>query len=187
MPKTFKGDEIDISPPETGWGSLWFSNGYKAQIDGAVEDEIRGRRVIKFLLRPYLATRKRYGITNNDLNKKGQCIKVYDREIIIRLNPYDPSRNVFFSLCDWDGKPTESTQWLKGIAQAEEIQRLRKQIRTLKGKIEALQEENYLLRSDMRQYIKENADSLLRPIVPTFRSLVGIGPAPLGRPPEGRD
>lgn len=173
MPKIYRGGEVSLEPPPEGWGILWFADGYKAQVGGAKVVVKEGKEFIRFYLMPFESTIKRFGINvKKDLDRNGYVYKWYPKELVYSLNMYDPSRRVFFSMLNWDGKSTDATKWFKGVEQAEEIQKLRGQIRGLKAYNETLKEENFIMKTNVQKYIKDNIEGVIKPLVPAFRSLI---------------
>jgi len=173
MAKIYKGGEVLLEPPREGFGLLWFSDGYQAQVSGAKIVVKEGNEYIQFYLMPFQATIKRFGIDiKADLDRSGHVYKWYPKEMVKSLNTYDPSRRIFFCLLNWDGKETDSTKFFKGLEQADEIRRLRRDIRALKAYNETLREENMIMKTNVQKYIKDNIEGVIKPLVPAFKSLI---------------
>lgn len=173
MAKLYRGGNTVLEPPPEGWGILWFADGYKAQVAGAKIVNKEGKELIRFYLTPFQATIKRFNIDIKlDLDRNGYMYKWYPKEYVYPLNNYDPTRRIFFCMLNWDGKQTESTKWFKGEEQAEEIRKLREQIRGLKAYNEALKEENFILKTNTQKFIKDNIEGIIKPIMPAVRNLI---------------
>ena len=173
MVKIYKGGEVLLEPEVFGWSTIWFCDGYQAQASGAKIVVKEGKEYIQFYLMPFEATIKRFGIDiKKDLDRSGHCYKWYPKEMVKSLNTYDPSRRIFFSLLNWDGKEADSTGFFKGTEQADEIRRLRGDIRGLKAHNETLREENMIMKTNVQKYIKDNIEGVIKPLVPAFKSLI---------------
>jgi len=183
MPKVYKGESVLIEPPEIGgWATLLYSDGYKCQVAMSKFGQKEGKDVIWFYLMPYEATIKKFGIdTKKDLNRSGYTWKSYPIEMIRLLNIYDPARRIYFCLIGYNGMETENTSWFKGMEQVTEIIKLKKEIRNSKVYNSRLLEENLLLRTNVQKYIKENVEGLIKPIMPTIKSLIAAEPTGEGR------
>jgi hypothetical protein len=180
MVKVYKENKIVLEAPPEGWGILWFADGYKAQVGGAKVVVKEGKEFVRFYLMPFEATAKRFGIDReNDLDRNGYCYKWYPKEMVHSLNTYDPSRRIFFCLFNWDGKETESTKWFQGTQQADEINKLRKELQGQKACNEKLREENFIMKTNVQKYIKDNIEGVMKPMLPALRGLIA--------PPEGRE
>ena len=173
MVKKYRGEETLLEPPSEGWGILWFADGYKAQVSGATDFVKEGKEYTQFYLMPFDALAKRYKIDmKKDLDRNLHCIKIYPRNMVFNLNKFDPSRRVFFSMLNWDGKPTDSTKWFEGVKQNKEIVKLRETLRTAQAENEKLKEENLFLKTNVQKYIKENIQGIILPMMPAIRSLL---------------
>ncbi len=173
MVKIYRGGEEQVEVPETGWGYLWFPDGYAAQVSGATILKIEGVEYVKFYLFPFPQTRKRFGIdVKKDLDKNMHCYRIFPKEFVYPLNLYDPARRVFFSLVNWDGKETEATNWFNGKLQSEELIRWKRRVRELQAQIEALKEENFILRTNAKRFYAENFNTMIKPMMPAIRSLL---------------
>jgi len=174
MPKTYKGSEILLEPPPQGWGLILYSDGFKAQVGGAKFITKEGQKIIEFYLMPYESIIKRFKIdVKKDLDRSGYCYKSYPAEMVCCLNTYDPSRRAtFFSFLNWDGQETEKTSFFKGFEQANEIIRVKRKNRELKAEIETLKQENFLLKTNVYQFIAQNIDGLLKPLMPSLKTLL---------------
>jgi len=173
MVKVYPGGEVLLEPGVFGWALLWYADGYQAQVSGAKVVVKDGQEQIKFYLMPFQATIKRFGIdVKKDLDRSGHVYKWYPKEMVKSLNTYDPSRRIFFCLLNWDGKESDATNWFKGIEQADEIRKLRGNIRGLKAYNETLREENMVMKTNVQKYIKDNIEGVIKPLVPAFKSLI---------------
>lgn len=174
MGKVFKGGGILMEPPSTGWGILWFVDGYQAQVGGAKVVFKDGKEMLRFYLMPYENLAKRFNIDlKKDLDASGYMFKYYPKEMVICLNTYDPSRRaVFFSMLNWDGKISEATDFFIGKEQAEQIIKLRRQMRDLRAENERVKRDNFLARTNVQQYIKENMAESLTLFMPAIKSLI---------------
>jgi hypothetical protein len=173
MVKKYKGAESLIEPPPEGWGMIWFADGYQAQVGGAKVVLKEGKEYVRFYLMPYQATAKRFNIDlKKGLDRNGYCYKWYPKEMVYSLNTYDPARRVFFCMLNWDGKDTESTKWFKGEEQANRIEKMKNTMRGIKAHNERLREENFVLRTNVEKYIKDNLSGIIKPMLPALRSLI---------------
>lgn len=122
---------------------------------------------------PYEATIKKFNLdVKRDLNKSFYVWKPYPIETIKLLNVNDPSRKIYFCLLDFNGKETENTNWFKGMAQADEIINLKRENRELRGYNEKLRADNFLMKTNVQKYIKDNMADSLQMFMPAIRSLV---------------
>ena len=79
-------EEILVAPE---FATLYFGDGYIALIQGGIEKEEDGRRVVHFMIKPSDLLRKRYDIKDSMLNVNGAMpFKVYKDELIT-LNQFD--------------------------------------------------------------------------------------------------
>ena len=171
--KKYRGSENIISPPETGWAELWFADGYKAERGGATIVKKEGGEWVKFYLRPFEHTAKRYEIDlKEDLDENGYCYKWYPKVSVYSLNTYDPARRIFFSLLNWEGKPTEATKWFKGEIQGQEIIKLGERLRAKKAECETLKEENMIMKTNVMKYLSDNVFEIMKKMMPSVRSLM---------------
>ena len=173
MVKSYPGGTVSLEPPQEGWSILIFVDSLKAIVAGAKVVVKEGKEYVKFYLMPYDSVIKKFGIDpKRDLDRNGYIYKWYPKEMVVHLNTFDPSRRVFFCLLDWDGKENEATKFFKGTEQADEIRRLRGDIRGLKAHNETLREENMIMKTNVQKYIKDNIEGVIKPLVPAFKSLI---------------
>ena len=173
MPKKYPGQEIQREPPEEGWGQIIFIDSLKAQVAGAREFKKDGIELIEFYLMPFESTAKRFGIDQKkDLNNRGYCYKVYPREMVINLNIYDPGRRFFFSFLNWAGKKTSTSDKILGLAQAEEIIRLKRKLREWMAHNEELQNENFIMKHNEKKHIKDQMEGMINPLMPFIKGLL---------------
>jgi len=172
--KVYPGQDERLEPPEEGWGSLWHSDGRRSIVAGArIVQDVKGIEQVKFYLKPYEETIRKFHIDiKNDLDRFGFVWKPYPKDMTIPLNTYDPLRKIFFSLLDWNGNKTESTDWFIGKAQLDEKRRLKEENTKLKSELAVLKIENTLLKEDIDEYIVKNFDRLLKPLAPFIRGLI---------------
>ena len=171
--KEYKARDVSIEAPPEGWGIVWFADGYKAQCSGSKVETKEGKEYVKLYLMPYDALMKRFGIDRKkDLDNQGYCYKYYPKEFIRPLNLYDSARRIFFCMMDWNGKETEATKWFLGKEQAEELIKLKNALRAMKAHNERLREENMLIKTNVNKYIKDTVEGIIKPIMPSIRTLI---------------
>ena len=170
MVKVYRGGEVRLEPPQTGWGVVWFADGHKAQGGHAEVVTREGKSLIRFYLYPYPSIVKKFNIDKKDLDKGGYCYKWYPKEFVRLLNTYDPSRPVYFCILNWNGEKTDATEWFLGGEQSGELIRLREKIRELQAHNSKLKIENIMLKTNVQKYLKENAE-IFKYFMPTFKSM----------------
>jgi len=173
--KKYRGQEIQREPPGEGWGLIIFIDSLKAQVAGAREFEKDGQEFIEFDLRPFESTAKRFGIDpKKDVNARGYCKKVYPKEMVINLNIYDPGRRFFLCFLNWEGKKTSVSDKILGLAQENEIIRLKRKLRGEMAEKEELKTENLIMKHNEKKHIKEQMDSVMNPLIPFIRGIAEI-------------
>ncbi len=173
MAKKYPGQEIQREPPEEGWGQIIFIDSLKAQVAGAKEFKKDGVELIEFYLMPFDSTAKRFGIDlKKDLDNRGYCYKVYPKEVIINLNEYDPGRRFYLSFLNWAGKKSGASDKILGLAQAEDIIRLKRKIRELMAHNEELKNENFIIKHNEKKHIKDTMDGVINPLMPFIKGLL---------------
>jgi hypothetical protein len=163
-----------IEPP-SGWDSILFVDGLKAQIVGATTETVDGKDMVRYYLLPFDDLKKRYKISNDMLDENLCLERIYEKNCVVTLNEDDPARKLKFCIVNFDGKPTYATRWFLGYLQIQEINKLRDMLEQIRVENAALKEENILLKTNVPKYIKTHFSDVMNDLLPLFRQAVTSG------------
>lgn len=167
-------ERIDIKVAPIGnraWGKMIFVDGYEAMVYGMCpKKDGEGNDVVECLLKPFNLNVKRHNIGFGELVDKTNLIMKmsYPAEKVIQLNQ-DPAYTVWFCLLNIRGKKTISSSLFKIDTHTDKIKKLKAELEVARSEIAYKNQCLKKAKSDMLNYIKENAEWL----TPVIRQMFG--------------
>lgn len=163
----FDRKDIRESPQ---WGFLIFGDGYSAQVVGMVPDKNEaGIHTWKFTLRPTDTLAKRYKINEDILDEETKTIeREYPMAMIVPLN-LDPINQRYFCYLNFDGEETAASREMQGFNIRRQLEEYQRDMRSKEGENAYLREKLELAETNIRKYIKDNADTIMEAIGPTIK------------------
>jgi len=100
-PKT----EMLVTPE---WSTLIFGDGYIALMQGAIEKEEEGIKIVEATIKPHPLLRKRYNIRDSELDNNGNILSFkMKKNDIIPLNLYDDAARTFLYVKNYNHEETD--------------------------------------------------------------------------------
>jgi hypothetical protein len=143
-----------LTTPE--WSYLEFGDGYIAQINGAIEKEEDGKKMVEFLLKPSILLRKRHGISDEMLNRNGQIdFKVFKGDLI-PLNLFDDSNRKWMYIKSFkhDDTPISQIAW----DLRKRLEEMENRIMIMEGELIWAYEQLQLAKSNPSEFIAQGLE-----------------------------
>ncbi|CAK0756832.1 hypothetical protein CCP1ISM_60028 [Azospirillaceae bacterium] len=90
------------------WSTLIFGDGYIALMQGAIEKEEGGIRIVEVTIKPHTHLRKRYNIREGDLDNNGNITSYrMKKDDLIPLNLFDDANRTFLYVKNYNHQDTD--------------------------------------------------------------------------------
>ena len=146
-------EDILITPE---FSILEFGDGYIALIQGGIEKEEEGRKVVHFMIKPSDLLRKRYDIKDSMLNVNGALpFKVY-KDDLIPLNQFDDANKKWLYVKTYNHDDTEISKI--GWELRKRLEASERRVVVLEGELIWLSEQLQLAKTNPAEFIAQGAD-----------------------------
>lgn len=147
-------EEILVTPEYT---ILEFGDGYIALIMGGIEEENeKGQKIVKFMIKPSNLLRKRYNIKESMLNQNGQLPFTVKKDDLIPLNQFDDANKKWLYVKTFSHAETEISKI--GWSLRKRLEEMSERVIVIEGELIWMSEQLQLAKTNPTEFITQGTE-----------------------------